>query len=380
MTAACEIARYRPTHKAQVAALQTLLWSPDPNLNQRYLEWRLEENPYGTEPVIYLAFQGGELVGMRGFYHFRWELGSPPEEYSVLVADDAVIVPQHRNRGLATMIMRAAFEDLARSGHQYVFNLSGGIVTVVGSLAMGWKSAGAMEPISLEGLNPARWARHWLRRTPFLRRYAASPFLRSPRERAPFSRLDRMSRLQPGGSILVEREPRLDAMSELVTRLGHDGRIRQVRDREFFAWRFRNPLRDYRFLYCGNTRLEGYLVLMSQHPTTPGPTRVKIVDLEATSASVRSELLDAAIDLGRFPELFAWAATLPGEARTYLVSRGFKPADLELRARVVLVCWCGRSLLNPPPAPGCSAHAGLQTWRTGTCGCSTPWPVKIMAG
>ena len=358
MTAACEIARYRPAHKAQVAALQTLLWSSDPNLNRRYLEWRFEENPYGTEPVIYLAFQGGELVGMRGFYHSRWELGSPPEAYSVLVADDAVIVPQHRNRGLATMIMRAAFEDLARSGHQYVFNLSGGVVTVVGSLVMGWKSAGAMEPISLEtGLNPARRARRWLRRTPFLRRYAASPFLRSARERAPFSRLDRMSRLWPGGSILVEREPRLDAMSELVTRLGHDGRMRHVRDREFFAWRFRNPVRDYRFLYCGTTRLEGYLVLMSQHPTTPGPNRVKIVDLEATSASVRSELLDAAIDFGRFAELFAWAATLPDEARTYLASRGFRPADLELRAHG---CPC---VLVRPVSPKSAA----SPWMLGNC-------------
>ena len=146
-------------------------------------------------------------------------------------------------------------------------------------------------------------------------------------------------------------------MSELVIRLGHDGRIRQVRDREFFAWRFRNPLRDYRFLYFGNTRLEGYLVLMSQHPTTPSPTRVKIVDLEATSASVRSELLDAAIDLGRFPELFAWAATLPGEARTYLVSRGFKPADLELRARG---CPC---VLVRPVSPESTA----SPWMLGTC-------------
>ena len=37
MTAACEIVRYRPAHKAQVAALQTHLWSPDPNLTRRYL-------------------------------------------------------------------------------------------------------------------------------------------------------------------------------------------------------------------------------------------------------------------------------------------------------------------------------------------------------
>jgi DNA-binding response OmpR family regulator len=43
----------------------------------RYLEWKYEENPYTKEPVIYLAFQGSKLVGMRGFYQSKWELGSP---------------------------------------------------------------------------------------------------------------------------------------------------------------------------------------------------------------------------------------------------------------------------------------------------------------
>jgi hypothetical protein len=71
-----EIVRYRPAHKPQVAKLQTHLWSSDSNLAARYLEWKYEENPYAKEPVIYLAFQGGELVGMRGLYPSRWEFGS----------------------------------------------------------------------------------------------------------------------------------------------------------------------------------------------------------------------------------------------------------------------------------------------------------------
>jgi hypothetical protein len=44
-------------------------------------------------------------------------------------------------------------------------------------------------------------------------------------------------------------------------------------------------------------------------------------------------LLDAAIDLGRFQELFAWAATLSDESRNHLLSvRRFKPAELDMRA------------------------------------------------
>jgi hypothetical protein len=329
-----EIVRYRPTHKSQVAKLQTHLWSSDSKLAARYLEWKYEENPYAKEPVIYLAFRSGELVGMRGFYPSKWELGSPRETHSLLVADDAVIVPSQRNRRLSTVIMRAAFEDLAKSGHEYVLNLTGSPVTVVSSLAMGWKSAGPLEPISLEtGLNLARQGRRLLKGTAFGRRYAESIFLRSPAERDPFNHLDRMSSRQMASAISIEREARPDAMAALVNRLGHDGRIRHVRDREFLAWRFRNPLSIYRFLYWGTSQLEGYLVLKCEHSTTPNPSKVRIVDLEGTSAAIRSELLDAAIDRGRFREFFAWSATLSEETRDHLATRDFKAAELDLRAR-----------------------------------------------
>ena len=346
-----EVLRYRPAHKSQVAKLQVHLWSSDPRLASQYLEWKYEENPYAKEPVIYLAFQGSDLVGMRGFYQSKWEIGTPLETHSILVADDAVIVPSHRNRSLSTLIMRAAFEDLAKSGHEYVLNLSGSPVTVVSSLAMGWKSAGPLEPISLEtGLNLARQGRRLLKRTAFGRKYAESSLLRSRTKRDPFNQLDRLSSRQKSGSISIGCEARPDAMAELVSRLGHDGRIRHVRDREFFAWRFRNPLSIYRFLYCGTSRLDGYLVLKCQHPTTPNPSKVRIVDLEGTSAAVRAALLDAAIDLGRFQELFAWAATLPAETLSHLSGRGFKPTDLESRAHgcpCVLV-----KAVSPQPGAG----------------------------
>jgi hypothetical protein len=143
-----------------------------------------------------------------------------------------------------------------------------------------------------------------------------------------------MSSRKEADAISIEREPRPDAMAELVSHLGYDGRIRHVRDREFLAWRFRDPLSVYRFLYWGTSPMRGYLALKCERSGAHHPTRVRIVDLEGTSASVRAGLLDAAIDLGRFQELFAWAATLSDETRKYLLStRGFKPAELDLRAR-----------------------------------------------
>lgn len=348
MSGPYEIVPYGAMHKGQVAALQTHLWSRDLDRAIRYLEWKYEQNPYLPEPLIYLAFSSGELVGMRGFYGASWEAGSPHASVLVPVADDLVVAPEHRNRGLVTLIMRAAFEDLTSRGYQYVLNLSGTPVTVIGSLAMGWKSTGPLEPIRLhQGVERVREV---MRHTRLLWRFAESPLLRAAGA-SPLQRLDRMAQRRRTRSISIEREPRLDAMSELVERLGHDGRIRHRRDREYFAWRFRNPLASYRFVYWGDDRLEGYLVLCAAHAPALDGRRVKLVDLEASDPAVRAELLGAALDLGRFPELFVWGVCLPADARSLLAARGFSPVGLDQGTHEAPRLLVKRVAPQPPECP-----------------------------
>jgi hypothetical protein len=75
-----------------------------------------------------------------------------------------------------------------------------------------------------------------------------------------------------------------------------------VRDEAFLAWRFANPLHEYRYLYAGESTLDGYLVLQ-RFVAQPISHQVSIVDLEANDQLTRNALLDAAIRLGRFTEL-----------------------------------------------------------------------------
>jgi len=119
-------------------------------------------------------------------------------------------------------------------------------------------------------------------------------------------------------------------MAELVSRLPFDGRIRHVRDERYFAWRFRNPLRNYRFFYWDEGRLEGYLVLQTGRPPLG---RVHVVDWEARDEKVRAGLLDAVFECGRYPELVAWSAAVPMAARSLLAQRGFEPVDRDKTAR-----------------------------------------------
>ena len=342
-----EIVCYEPALKGQVIELQSHLWSPSVALNKAYFEWKYERNPYVDAPLIYLAMHNGRAVGMRGFFGIQWEGGIPTQRSIALYADDLVIAPAHRNRGLIPRIMAAAFKDLAKRGYQYAFNLSAGPITLLSSLSTGWRSVGSMQPMCQRSWRVAlRSSRDRLiTRFPTLSRGINGPLHRpsqrrqrsfADRDTEEFRRTDLHS-----PSILFEPVPRCSAMAELVERIGGCGRIRHVRDREYFEWRFQNPLSQYRFLFCAKTRLEGYLVLQEYTSAYADREVVNIVDWEATSVAVQRELLQAAVSLTADRRLMIWSVSLPRQATAVLDEKGFKlertPESATQQRRALLV-------------------------------------------
>jgi len=331
-----EIVRYIPELKPQLLQLQTHLWSGDAALNDAHFRWKYEENPYFREPLVHLALCDGQVVGMRGMCGARWQLGAA-KTFVAPYADDLVVAPEHRNRGLFTRIMKASLDELAGHGLDYVFNFSAGRTTQLGSLSMGWKSAGGVGPVGRRRLAP-RPLRAILNRARALRRYLPMPGT-VPRASGggAFARLDRMAERGAnwsGGAMSLSKHPRPDAMADLVARLPLDERFRHVRDATYFGWRFRNPFRDYRFVYAGESRLDGFMVLQCQPGGQAGSARVNIVEWEATSATIREALLDAALR-GAFAELVIWSASMDTNTRDLLRRRAFAPIDEADAARGV---------------------------------------------
>ena len=307
-----DVIPYQPDLKQQVLKLQTSLWSPSVELNRAYFDWKHERNPYVRPSLMYLALHRGNVVGMRSFFGMQWEAGSPRQTLMGLYADDMVIAPDHRNRGLMRLIMEAAFKDLSRLGYEYVFNLSAGPKTFASSLAMGWHSPGSMQPL--------RW-RSW--------HLAGKMAMRRITKRFPALSGQFLAEIDPSqvksASVSFAFQPQPAAMAELVDRLGSDGRIRHVRDRAFFEWRFQNPLSRYGFLFCGEGRLDGYLVLREY--TSPSADRepLHIVDWEAATPEVLARLVQAACSVaGSRKPLFVWSATESPERTAVLAQRGFR--------------------------------------------------------
>ena len=306
-----EIVRYRPELRAQVVQLQTHLWSPDLALNAAYLQWKYERNPYVKEPLIYLAIHDGKVVGMRGFFGTRWECGVPSQQFTSLYADDTVVAPEHRRRGLLYEIMTFAFEDLARRGYDYVFNLSAGEVMLHASLSTGWHSAGWVRPMYRKVRNAALWTR--------ISHRALSVFHSVFRRAESYTTTHLLQLIDAAGvnrgqlansEMFFAVAPRARAMADLIARIGPSGNIRHLRDAEYFQWRFANPLSRYRFLFWDEEQLEGYLVLQEYTSGFASAGVVNIVDWEASNQTVKAGLLQAAIDLVRDRQLMIWAATL----------------------------------------------------------------------
>jgi GNAT superfamily N-acetyltransferase len=325
------IIRYRPEDKNDVVELQKHLWSPRSDLNRSYLEWKYEQNPYLKDPLLYLALCDGRVVGMRGMLGARWEAGTPPKTFPGICTEDSVIHPDHRNRRISTKIMKTAFEDLAAQSHRYLYSLSAAPITLMASLAMGWKSVGPFQIQCLRSRRAERFhaLRSRVREMRFFWRYENRlPLRHWAEKRKPLHALGDSSGIggrtgRPG--ILVDRNPRPGEMADLVARMEYDGRIRHVRDREYFSWRFRNPLHRYLFLYRQEEKLEGYLVLQEYVSEFRSRAQVNIVDWEGTSQSVRAGLLHAAIGLCPFPDLNIWTATLSEESKSLVREAGFRP-------------------------------------------------------
>jgi hypothetical protein len=112
-------------------------------------------------------------------------------------------------------------------------------------------------------------------------------------------------------------------MAGLVDRIGNDGRMRHVRDQQFFAWRFQNPLSLYRFMFWEDAELEGYLILQIQ-AVAGDSIWATIVDWEASHVEARADLLRAAMQWGNFDAVTVWSTSLPDEVKTLLGECGFR--------------------------------------------------------
>lgn len=306
-----QVERYHPDSQSALLQLQLHHWSPDLAWNEDYFRWKYRENPCTGDPCVSLVFKNDELVGTRGSYGTRWRVGG--DEVVIPCAGDFVIAPTHRGRGLFRHIMAGLEHDLADRGCSHVLNMSAGPATYLQSLRDGWRSIGEYAMWQLgKGRSPAA-------------SLAEGPV--DLRGVGLFDRVDARredASVQSHGRVVIDEMPRPREMARLETAGRTNQRVRQVRDERYWAWRFGNPLSDFRFLYCGDSELEGYAVLqVSLNRESAGYV---LLEWEAADLKVKRELGVAVRRACRGTPLHVWSATRTPAELEILTDVGFRPS------------------------------------------------------
>jgi GNAT superfamily N-acetyltransferase len=298
-----EIVPYRPAWAAQLCQLSTELWSSDPARNRRYLQWKYRDNPVAAR--LWVARVGGELVGMRGAVGLRWQ--SRQTRALCLSPADAMVHASQRRRGIFRALTQAL---VAADRDQPHVNLSSYRTSSAGYQQLGWRVVGSWQ------------AAH--RQLRFRRQDSLAPGDATGAP-TPFAVLDLYAPTTLPAQIALERRPRGAAMAALVARLADRQRLRPLRDRRFYEWRYRNPLRDYRFVFVGDKRLRAFAVL--QFDPRFGAAHVNVIEWEGESAVDKALALEAAMTWGDFAALTVWASSFADEEQQILARLGFGQLD-----------------------------------------------------
>ncbi len=292
-----------------------------------FLDWKYLRNPFLDQPLIYLALYGRRVVGMRAVFGTCWEAGDCSQKVVLPVFSDTGIVSEHRDRGLYAELSGYAMDDLRARGFSHVLSFTPNASNyVVSVMTMGWRPLGSQESMTRGAPSSAVTAvqaSHSGSRQKMKERIREVSIIAGRQLKAAlrinaFAELEK--NVRAGKSFLsVSRTPRPLAMAKLVSQIGGDARLRHVRDRAYFSWRFDNPRFCYRFIFWGRAELDGYMILQN----TPGRRQVNIIDWEGRNEQVRTDLLEAVIRLGRFRAMSTWGATLSDSRIETLRNNGF---------------------------------------------------------
>jgi hypothetical protein len=365
---AYSIELYEERHKRQIAQLQKQLWGLSPVANQKYLEWKYEQNPYTPDPLIYVAVDQGRVIGMRGIFGASWEVQGERTQMAIPSAADSLVDRQHRDTRIFDELTEFAFDDLRQRGYSHVLNLSPTPANYVTSvMTMGWRPIGSVQMVHLPSWRAEATTR--IRRR-FRDVDVARTLLhlsRRIRAAMPANGFAHLERLAAGrgpdeySPITIADEPRPRAMEDLVVRADSQRGIRHLRNETFFEWRFRNPRANYRYLFWDEAEtLSGYLVL--GNPI--GNSNLYIADWEAADPDVLIGLMQAALTwTGRRQDIETWSGTLSPERMTVLARAGFaeKPTTSRYSGRLLIHSLRDAEGESPEP-PVIKVLEDIQSW------------------
>ena len=240
------ICRYDSSLKDQLVEFLGLLKG---NINvhkrEKLFEWAYEKNPYTQKPFIYLALHGEHIVAHLAFVIQKYVHNK--DEFLLGIAGDGIVHPDFRRQGLFSKLMDYACEDmLVNSNIKLILGLSPNEASALGLLKLGFIPVGEREYmyyISPENI---------LKKIIQYKCDLANTFISDKND----------------VTIEITRELKVREISGLMQTFTDKNKIYNVRDEEFYKWRFADSPNKYIYAYCREEdEITGYLSLRKNNNT-----------------------------------------------------------------------------------------------------------------
>ena len=132
----------RPPYSTEIPAIIQLLKASlgdgSSEKSVRYWNWKHVNNPFGASPVL-VAEENGELIGIRAFMRWDWQMGD--KIFRCLRAVDTATHPAHQGKGIFKKLTLQLIEEAGMQGYDFIFNTPN-TQSTPGYLKMGWKTWG----------------------------------------------------------------------------------------------------------------------------------------------------------------------------------------------------------------------------------------------
>jgi GNAT superfamily N-acetyltransferase len=121
-----------------ISLLKASLGDGSSEKSEKYWNWKHMNNPFGASPVL-VAEENGELIGIRAFMRWDWQMGD--KVYRCLRAVDTATHPAHQGKGIFKKLTLQLIDEAGKQGFDFIFNTPN-TQSTPGYLKMGWKTWG----------------------------------------------------------------------------------------------------------------------------------------------------------------------------------------------------------------------------------------------
>lgn len=120
-----EFIRFERKHiNEALGLLGKYLWTSDSNKHLEKFRWKYFDNPYTEDPTAIIALYEGKVIGFKGFFVTKWNVGNKNKGVLFISPADSCVTPEHRRKGLSAEMTMQGLREFGKYGYKFVLSMS----------------------------------------------------------------------------------------------------------------------------------------------------------------------------------------------------------------------------------------------------------------